>query len=74
MKLGLFRLDAEHLTVTKYVLLDNAENHNVIDAYYGVPYWQEKKGQMYFNVVTYKRVSSRWPDIVRFEYLWDEIK
>jgi len=34
----------------------------------------ERRGQLYFNVVTYKRVSGRTPDIVRFEYHWDEVK
>jgi len=46
----------------------------VIDAYYATPHWTARKGQTYINVVTYKRMSGRMPDIVRLEYQWDEVR
>ncbi|MBI4624875.1 MAG: exo-alpha-sialidase [Verrucomicrobia bacterium] len=72
--LGLFRFDPETLAVDKHVVLDNAENQRVVDAYYATPFWQSRKGKTYFNVITYKSVFGRMPDIVRFEYEWDEVK
>jgi len=74
MKLGLLRFDPETLTVTKHVILDNAENHNVISGYYAVPWWQARAGKVYFNVVTYKQINGRFPDILRLEFDWDEVK
>ncbi len=73
-RLALFRFDPETLAVEKHVVLDNAENQRVASAYYATPYWVNKKGRTYFNVITYKQVSGRMPDIVRFEYEWDEVK
>ncbi len=73
-KLGLFRLNPETLVIEKHVILDNAENQRVASAYYATPYWATKKGHTYFNVVTYKQITGRMPDIVRFEYDWDEVK
>ncbi len=73
-RLGLFRLDPEALVIEKHVILDNAENQRIASAYYATPYWATKKGRTYFNVVTYKQITGRMPDIVRFEYEWDEVK
>ena len=66
--------DPETLAVEKHVVLDNAENQRVVSAYYATPYWQSRKGRAYFNLITYKQVFGRMPDIVRFEYEWDEVK
>ena len=74
MRLSLLRFDPRTLAVEQHVVLDNAENQSVIYAYYATPHWVERRGQLYFNVVTYKRVSGRTPDIVRSEYHWDEVK
>lgn len=74
MLLSLLRFDPETLAVDKHVVLDNAENQRVVDAYYATPHWQSRKGKTYFNVITYKSVFGRMPDIVRFEYEWDEVK
>jgi hypothetical protein len=73
-RLSLLRIDSKTLAVEKHVLLDNAENQRVISAYYATPYWQSRKGRTYFNVITYKQMSGRMPEIVRFEYEWDEVK
>ena len=73
-RLGLLRFDPETLAVDKHVILDNAENQRVVSAYYATPYWQTRKGRSYLNVVTYKQMFGRMPEIVRFEYEWDEVK
>lgn len=74
MKLSLFRVDPETLGITKHTILDNAENENVVDGYYAMPYWQNRKGHPYLNIITYKRSFNRLPDIVRLEFDWDEVK
>lgn len=74
MKLSLFRFDPVSLAITKRVILDNAEEENVIDGYYAVPYWQARQGRTYFNVITYKCVIGRNPDILRLEFDWDEVR
>jgi hypothetical protein len=56
------------------VLLDNAEGEKVSDGYYAVPYWQQREGRSYFNVITYKRMAGRMPDIIRLEFDWDEVR
>ncbi|MCB1123505.1 MAG: glycoside hydrolase [Verrucomicrobiae bacterium] len=74
MKLSFFRFDPDSFAITKHVILDNAEEENVIDGYYAVPYWQERRERMYFNAIIYKRPISRNPDIVRLEFDWEEIR
>ncbi|MBL9214476.1 MAG: hypothetical protein JNG83_03270 [Opitutaceae bacterium] len=74
MKLCLFRLDPAALAVTAYAVLDNADGGNVTDAYYPVPYFREAGGRTYLRVVDYKGMNRRPPQIVEFEYLWDEVK
>lgn len=74
MKLSMFRFDPVTLAISKHVLLDNAEEENVIDGYYAVPYWQKRRGQTYFNTIIYKRPISRNPDIVRLEFDWEEVR
>jgi len=68
MKLSLFRFDPVTLAISKHVILDNAEEENVIDGYYTVPYWQARRGHTYFNTIIYKRPISRNPDIIRLEF------
>ena len=53
MKLSLFRFGPVTLAISKHVILDNAEEENVIDGYYAVPYWQERRGTTYFNTIIY---------------------
>jgi hypothetical protein len=74
MKLSLFRFDPDTLAITRHVILDNAEGKNVTDGYYAVPYSQERDGSTLFNVITYKRVGSGQPDIVRLEFDWSEVR
>jgi hypothetical protein len=74
MQLALFRLDPVTLAVTAYAILDNAENVKVTDGYYAVPYFREVGGRTLLHVVTYKGVNSQPPDIVQFDFRWDEVK
>jgi hypothetical protein len=74
MKLSLFRIDPETLAITKHTILDNADNENVVDGYYAMPYWQNRNGHPYLNIITYKRSFNRLPDIVRLEFDWDEVR
>ena len=76
MQQALFRIDPDDLAVTSYVVLDNYEEGLVIDGYYPVPYWQEDARGVLFNVIDYKSVVSRFPgpNIVRSEFLWDEVR
>jgi hypothetical protein len=73
-QLCLFWLDPANLAVTAYAVLDNAEMANVTDAYYAVPYFREDGGRTYFEVITYKGMDGQPPQIVRLEYLWNEIR
>lgn len=74
MELALFRLNPETLLIDQWVILDNAERANVSDGYYAVPYFQEREGKTYFNLINYKGVNQQAPDIQRHEYLWKEIR
>lgn len=74
MMLSLFRFDPETLSLEKHVVLDNAENQRVADGYYATPFWHRRAGRTLLNVITYKMITGRKPDIVRFEYDWDEVR
>ena len=74
MQLCLFRIEPSTLVVSAYSILDNAENLNVSDGYYAVPYFRQVDGKTRLNVITYKGVDRQPPQIVRFEYLWDEVR
>lgn len=74
MKLCLFRLDPATLAVSAYAILDNAEGANVTDGYYPVPYFREKDGRTYLRVIDYKGTNRQPPQIMEFEYLWDEVR
>jgi hypothetical protein len=74
MRLSLFRFDPETLAITKHVVLDNAEGGNVTDGYYAAPWWRMREGRTYFNLVTYKGIDKRSPDIVRLEFDWEEVR
>lgn len=74
MELGLFRIDPVTLTIDKWVVLDNKDRATVSDGYYAAPFFQEKDGTTYFNVINYKGANGNNPDITRHEFIWDEVK
>jgi len=74
MQLCLFRFDLETLAVTSYAVLDNAGEEKVTDGYYAVPVFSERDSRALLHVITYKGTAGKPPDIVRFDYLWDEVK
>ena len=74
MELALFRLNAEALEIESWAVLDNAERANVTDGHYAVPYFYMRDGKEYFNIIDYKEVNDQFPNIERYEYLWNEVK
>lgn len=74
MKLCLFRIDPDSLAVETYAILDNADAGNVTDGYYPVPYFCTHDGQTWLRVVTYKGMNHQPPQIVEFEFLWEEVR
>ncbi len=86
MELCFYRIDPESLEIISYSVLDNAERRLVGDGYYANPYWQERNGTLYFNAITYRGIGCHHPenkhlpvdpykpDIVRLEFIWDEIR
>ncbi|TAM96742.1 MAG: exo-alpha-sialidase [Chitinophagaceae bacterium] len=44
------------------------------DAHYAEPYFQQEGNKTYFNVIDYFPVNSRFPEIVRFEFKWAELR
>ncbi|MGH8020779.1 MAG: hypothetical protein ACREIA_21330 [Opitutaceae bacterium] len=78
-----FRFDPDSLAIKSCVVLDNAEGHHVIDGYYATAHWLERDGITFFNILTHKRAdfapTHRYPgyhdsDLIRMEFLWDEVK
>lgn len=74
MKMCLFRIDPEAMAVVSYSVLDNSEGANVTDGYYPAPYFREKGGEDYLYLVDYKAMDKQPPQIVEFEYRWEEIR
>ena len=76
MELALFRIDAHSFDVERHMVLDPEPGVTIKDGYYAVPYFQDKKDQTFFNVITYRmpRVSGKNPEIVRLEFLWNEVQ
>jgi hypothetical protein len=75
-RLGLIRIDPGTLMVKNVSLLDNADGALPIkDGYYAAPYWQTIGGKTWFNTVTYRSMGTAdAPDLIRFAFLWDEVK
>lgn len=74
MELALFRLNPETLLIDQWVILDNKERANVSDGYYAVPYFQDRDGTTYLNLINYKGINGDAPSILRHEFIWEEIK
>jgi hypothetical protein len=83
MQLCWFRFSPETLALETCVVLDNAERSNVVDGYYATAHWRERDGVVLLNILTYKRAdfvpeqklkSFHDPDLIRLEFVWDEIK
>ena len=74
MQLCLMRVDPEKLTIPSYAIIDNAEEANVTDGYYACPYFRTVDGKTRLHVITYKGLDKQPPQIIRLEYLWDEVR
>jgi len=67
--LNLYKIDPETLHLETYVTLDQRPG----DAYYAEVFFTEKNGKTFFNTITYVKSVSELPDIIRLEFLWEEI-
>lgn len=75
MELVLLRIDSKSLAIERFVVLGPDKGEKLSDGYYAVPYFQEAGGKMMFNVITYQRpVGKTNADIIRLEFLWDEVR
>jgi hypothetical protein len=83
MQLCWFRVNPTTLAVETCVVLDNAERQNVVDGYYATAHWIERNGAEFLGIISHKfaDASSRrdvgatpGPDLMRFEFLWEEVK
>ena len=74
MQLCLIRFDLETLAVTSGVILDNPDHQKVTDGYYAVPVFTGEGDDARMQVITYKGLNSRPPDIVRLDYRWADVK
>lgn len=75
MQLALFRLDPATLKVASYAILDNAEQANVSDGYYAMPYFRGSGAETRLHLVNYKLLKGQpGPDIVQHTYRWDDVR
>jgi hypothetical protein len=74
MQLTLIRFDPATLAVTGCTVLDNADDRNVTDGYYAVPTFTGVGAATRLHVFTYKALDRQPPEIVRFDYQWDDVK
>lgn len=74
--LGLLRINKKSFEIENISLLDNPQAESVLkDGYYAGFYWQEKRNESHFNVITYRAfLGAEAPDIIRLEYKWNEVK
>jgi hypothetical protein len=62
------------LAPLNYIELKNLPGYSSGNSFYAEYYLQEENGITYFNVITYDDTKSKGnPDIVRYEYLWEEL-
>ncbi|MDO8543119.1 MAG: hypothetical protein Q7S40_22015 [Opitutaceae bacterium] len=74
MQLCLFRFDPETLALVSCVILDNAEQKQVTDGYYAVPVFSGEGDAARLHVITYRALNKQFPDILRFDYRWADVK
>lgn len=74
MELCLIRFNPETLVADACVVLDNADRQRVTDGYYAVTAFSGTGAATMLHVFTYKAVNGQPPDIVRFDYRWDDVK
>jgi hypothetical protein len=76
MELALFRINPDSFDVERHVVLDPEPGVAIKDGYYAVPYFQQNNDQTLFNVITYRMsaANQKNPELVRLEFLWNEIR
>ena len=73
--LALYEIDPLTLRPLNYIELHSLSGHTYQHSYYAEYYLQEdENGRVFFNVITYDDSRNKnYPDIVRYEYLWEEL-
>lgn len=72
--LCLYEIDPVSLAPLNYIELKNLPGYGAGSSFYAEYYLQEENGVTYFNVITYVDTKTKnKPDIVRYEFLWEEI-
>jgi hypothetical protein len=74
MQLCLIRFDPETLAVGSVVVLDNADRQPVTDGYYAAAEFSGEGPGARLHVITYKATGGQPPEIVRYDYSWDDVK
>ncbi|HAH44703.1 MAG TPA: exo-alpha-sialidase [Planctomycetaceae bacterium] len=76
MELALFRINSDTFDVERHVVLDPEPGVTIKDGYYAVPYFQQRNDQTLFNVITYRMSpeKQKHPELVRLEFLWNEVR
>ena len=73
-ELALFRVHPARLAISRYIVLDTAQDQSPADSFYAQPCWLVREGQVYLSLITYKRTVGPGLDIVRLEFAWDQVR
>ncbi len=76
-ELALYRFDVENLAPETYVVIEEPMTTASSlggHGHYTEPFFVEKDGVEYLNLINYTNAYTCNPDIVRYELKWDEIK
>lgn len=68
-----YKINPKSLTIEKYAQMYGKPSSGG-DAHYAEPYFQQKKGKTYLNLVDYFPITGAFPEIVRFEYKWQDFR
>ncbi len=76
-ELALYKFDVENLAPETYVVIEEPMTTASSlggHGHYAEPFFVEKDGVEYLNLINYTNAYTGNPDIVRYELLWDEVK
>lgn len=68
-----YKINPGFLEIEKYAELFGKPSSGG-DAHYAEPYFQQRDGKTYFNVIDYFPLTGAFPEIVRFEYKWQDFR
>ncbi len=74
-ELALYRFDVENLIPETYVVIEEPmTTARAGNGHYAEPFFVEKDGVEYINIINYTNAYTCNPDIVKYELKWDEVK